>query len=43
MKRQIELFTNSNSLPKIDFKVVLPDSIIKTTLIELTSREEQQE
>ena len=43
MKRQIELFTNSNSLPKIDLRVVLPGSIRKTTLIELTSPEEQQE
>ena len=43
MKRQIELFTNSNSLPKIDLRVVLPGSIRKTTLIELTSPEEQKE
>ena len=43
MKKQIELFTNSNSLPKIDLRVVLPGSIRKTTLIELTNAEEQQE
>ncbi len=43
MKRQIELFTNSNSLPKIDLRVVLPGSIRKTTLIELSTPEEQQE
>ena len=42
VKRQIELFTNSNSLPKIDLRVVLPGSIRKTTLIELSSPEEQQ-
>ena len=43
MKRQIELFTNSNSLPKIDLRVVLPGSIRKKTLIELSSPETQQE
>ena len=43
MKQQIELFTNSNSLPKIDLRVVLPGSIRKTTLIELSSPEEQNE
>ena len=43
MKRQIELFTNSNSLPKIDLRVVLSGSIKKTTLIELSTPEEQQE
>ena len=43
MKQQIELFTNSNSLPKIDLRVVLPGSIRKTTLIELSSPEEQTE
>ena len=32
VKKQIELFTNSNSLPKIDLRVVLPGSIRKTTL-----------
>ena len=42
VKKQIELFTNSNSLPKIDLRVVLPGSIRKNTLIELTSPEEQQ-
>ena len=42
MKRQIDLFTNSNSLKKIDLRVVLTGSIRKTTLIELTSPEEQQ-
>ena len=35
----MELFTNSNSLPKIDLRVVLPGSIRKTTLIELSSSE----
>ena len=43
MKQQIELFTNSNSLPKIDLRVVLPGSIRKTTLIELSSPEDQKE
>ena len=43
MKQQIELFTNSNSLPKIDLRVVLPGSIRKTTLMELTSPVEQKE
>ena len=43
MKKQIELFTNSNSLPKIDLRVVLPGSIRKTTLIELSTPEQQQE
>lgn len=43
MKQQIELFTNSNSLPKIDLRVVLPGSIRKTTLMELASSEEQKE
>ena len=43
LKRQIELFTNTNSLPKIDLRVVLPGSIRKTTLIELSSKEEQQQ
>ena len=43
MKRQIELFTNSNSLPKIDLRVVLTGSIRKNTLIELSSPEEQQQ
>ena len=43
MKQQIELFTNSNSLPKIDLRVVLPGSIRKTTLIELSSPEVQKE
>ena len=43
MKRQIELFTKSNSLPKIDLRVVLTGSIRKTTLIELSSPEEQQQ
>ena len=41
MKQQIELFTNSNSLPKIDLRVVLPGSIRKTTLMELSSPEEK--
>ena len=41
MKQQIELFTNSNSLPKIDLRVVLPGSIRKATLIELSSPEDQ--
>ena len=41
MKEQIELFTNSNSLPKIDLRVILPGSIRKTTLIELSSPEEK--
>ena len=43
MKQQIELFTNSNSLPKMDLRVVLPGSIRKTTLMELTSPVEQKE
>jgi len=43
MKQQIELFTNSNSLPKMDLRVVLPGSIRKTTLMELTSAGEQKE
>jgi len=43
MKQQIELFTNSNSLPKIDLRVILPGSIRKTTLIELSSPEDQKE
>ena len=43
MKRQIELFTNSNSLPKIDLRVVLPGSIRKTSLIQLSSPDIQQE
>ena len=43
LKQQIELFTNSNSLPKIDLRVVLAGSIRKTTLIELASSEEQKE
>ena len=43
MKQQIELFTNSNLLPKIDLRVVLAGSIRKTTLIELASPEEQKE
>ena len=43
MKQRIELFTNSNSLPKIDLRVVLPGSIRKTTLIELSSPEDQKE
>ena len=43
MKRQIELFTNSNSLPKIDLRVVLPGSIRKTSLIQLSSTDIQQE
>ena len=43
LKQQIELFTNSNSLPKMDLRVVLPGSIRKTTLMELTSPVEQKE
>ena len=43
MKQQIELFTNSNSLPKIDLRVVLAGSIRKTTLMELASSDEQKE
>ena len=43
LKKQIELFTNSNSLPKIDLRVVLPGSIRKTTLIELSTPEQQQQ
>ena len=41
MKEQIELFTNSNSLPKIDLRVILSGSIRKTTLMELSSPEEK--
>ena len=43
MKQQIELFTNSNSLPKIDLRVFLPGSIRKTTLLELLTPEEQND
>ena len=43
MKKQIELFTNSNSLPKIDLRVSLPGSIRKTTLLELASSVEKKD
>ena len=41
VKRQIALFTNSNSLPKIDTRVNIPGSIRKKTLIELLPKEDQ--
>ena len=41
LQRQIALFTNSNSLPKIDTRVNIPGSIRKKTLIELLPKEDQ--
>ena len=40
VKKQIELFTNSDFSK--DLRLILPGSIRKTTLIELTSPEERQ-
>ena len=41
LKRQVALFTDSNSLPKIDTRVNIPGSIRKKTLVELLPKEDQ--